>query len=101
MEIIWTPKALSSIEEISHYILLKFTEKEVQQFISDTEKTIKTISNFPKSFPTSGIKKLKFSRKAIIHPHSSLLYRIENNNAIILLLFWDNRKDPATIKLQT
>ncbi len=98
MKIIWTPKALSSIEEISNYILLKFTKKEVENFISETEKTIGTISNFPKSFPTSEMKQLKSSRKAVIHPHSTLLYRIKNKNTIILLLFWDNRKDPVTIE---
>lgn len=98
MEIIWTQKALSSIEEVSDYISLKFSEKEVENFIVSTLKTIETISNFPKSFPASGIKKLKSSRKAVIHPHSTLIY--QNKNTIILLLFWDNRKDPSTIKYQ-
>lgn len=70
-----------------------FTEKEDAVFVQNVFNTISSIQQFPKAFPKSGLKELKSTRKAVVHPHSTIFYRIEKDT-IRLLLFWDNRKDP-------
>ena len=97
MEFLWTNEAYSSFEQIKKSIRKRFTEKEVENFILEMARTLNVIANFPKSFPASGIRKLKFTRKAVIHPHSTIFYRIKNKKQITIVTFWDNRDDPKKL----
>ena len=93
MEIIWTPEARSSFDEIVDFINRKFTLKEVDHFITETLDVLDSLKNYPELFPKSILKALKSARKAVIHPHSSVFY-VVNGETITILLFWDNRRDP-------
>lgn len=93
MKVVWGDRAKKSFSEIRKYIRLKFTEKEDAVFVQNVFNTISSIQQFPKAFPKSELKELKSTRKAVVHPHSTIFYRIEKDT-IRLLLFWDNRKDP-------
>jgi len=75
MEFLWTKEAYSSLDRIKKSIRKRFTEKEVENFVVEMVRTLKAIDTFPKSFPASGIKKFKSTRKAVIHPHSTVFYR--------------------------
>jgi plasmid stabilization system protein ParE len=98
MDIIWSDRAKKSYLKIRQDICERFTEKEEAKFVEQVFETINSIQEFPKAFPKSERKKLKSTRKAVIHPHSSLFYRIENKSRVRLLLFWDNRRNPSSIK---
>jgi plasmid stabilization system protein ParE len=91
MEIVWTEKADETFDEIADWIEERFTQKEVDTFVLTTYEVLDNIEEFPKSYPMS--KTLKRVRKAVIHPHSSLYYRIRKRE-IELLFFWDNRRNP-------
>lgn len=95
MKIIWSKRAETTFENIQEYLLIHFSTKEAHQFIELVFKQIALVSKFPKAFPESDL--IKGARKATIHPHCLIIYRIENSN-IRLLLFWDNRMNPQKLK---
>lgn len=82
--------------KIREQISEKFSVTEEGNFVGEVFGTLSAISKFPKVYPES--KLFKGARKAVIHPHSTLFYRIESKNKIRLLLFWDNRKKPRKVK---
>lgn len=97
MEIIWGDRAKKSFLKIRSDIRKKFTEKEEAEFVVSVFETITTIKQFPKAYLETILKKLKSTRKAVIHPHCSLFYRLETKDRVRLLLFWDNRANPSKI----
>lgn len=102
MQIIWSARSKKTLGIIRLHIRTHFTSKEELEFINQviqtiqTIQTIQSINTFPKGFPEC--KKPKQARKAVIHPHSTLFYRIKSKKRIELLLFWDNRNNPKKIK---
>jgi plasmid stabilization system protein ParE len=98
MQIVWTEKADETFDQIVSYIGNNFTQKEIDNFVIQTYEVLSVIKSHPKLYPLSKVRKLKSARKAVIHPHSALYYRINNNSRITLLLFWDNRDNPQKIK---
>lgn len=82
--------------KIREQIREKFTVKEEGDFVGEVFATLTAIAEFPKAYPET--KLLKGARKAVIHPHSTLFYRIDSKKKIRLLLFWDNRNNPNKIK---
>ncbi len=94
MQIVWTNKSEETFDEINAYLLKKFTQKEVDDFVLKTYEVLEIIKTHPKIYPLSGIRKYRSARKAVIHPHSTLYYRISDKNTITLITFWDNRKNP-------
>jgi plasmid stabilization system protein ParE len=93
--LVWNKRAETSLEIIILYIKKHFTQKEEDVFILQVLETLTQINEFPKAFPESRL--LKGTRKAVIHPHTTLFYRIEKKN-IRLFLFWDNRTNPKKLK---
>ena len=98
MEVIWGSRAESSYFKIRERIRNRFTEKEEASFVKLVFETISTIESFPNAYPITNNKNLKGTRRAVLHPHSTLFYRIEKNDQIRLLLFWDNRDDLEKLK---
>jgi plasmid stabilization system protein ParE len=95
IELIWSKRAETSFETIAHSIRTNFSKKEEDYFVYQVYEILEVIIGYPKGFPESKV--LKGTRKAVIHPHSTLFYRIEGRKQIRLLLFWDNRKNPKKI----
>ncbi|NVK65230.1 MAG: type II toxin-antitoxin system RelE/ParE family toxin [Flavobacteriales bacterium] len=91
MEIVWTEKADETFDEIVSWIEKRFTQKEVDNFVISTYEVLDNLKELPKSYPAS--ETLKRVRKVVIHPHSSLYYRVQKKK-IELLFFWDNRRNP-------
>jgi plasmid stabilization system protein ParE len=94
--IIWNRRAETSLDKITDYIGENFSQKEEETFLVLVLETLTAIEEFPKAYPET--KTPKGARKAVIHPHSTLFYRIESKKKIRLLFFWDNRKNPKKIK---
>jgi plasmid stabilization system protein ParE len=93
MEIVWSDEADETFDEIVWYIRDKFTECEVDAFVVSVYEVLVVIQTHPKLFPVSKIRRLRSTRKAVIHPHTTLFYRIRNSKQITLITFRDNRKN--------
>jgi len=99
MEIKWSDEAEASFNEIVDDISNKWTQREVDNFIEETDKVINNISQFP--FMYAATNKRKNIRRAVIASLTSLIYRVKKRKEQIeLILFWDNRKNPKQLKIK-
>ncbi len=90
-KIIWSPKAVDTIEIVIDYLQANWTEKEIRKFVIETEHVIRLISINPNLFRASEKENIF---EAIITKHNLLLYQVNQNaKSIELLSFFDTRKD--------
>jgi len=98
MEVKWTSKAIESFTEIIEFLSNNWTQKEVDNFIENTDRVLEIIRQNPYSYIAS--KKKKNIRRGLIGKITSKFYRVkERKKEIEILLFWDNRKNPEKIKV--
>ena len=95
MNIIWTEDAKQSYYETIDFILARWTEKEVIRFADEVGHVLDLITVSPFMFRHSDKMDIRI---AIIQKKTSLFYLV-NKTEIVLLLFWDNRRNPATLKI--
>ncbi len=93
-EIIWTRQAESRLLEISEYLISEWSIKELRDFSSALKKNLDAIVLYPYSFRISSE---NANREALITTHNLLVYKVENNQ-IILLTIWDTRMNPEKRK---
>jgi plasmid stabilization system protein ParE len=93
--IIWSPNASNTYYKILEYLEQNWTMKEIKTFIERTEQVIDHIAQNPLHYPYS---KESDTYKSVFISQVSLFYRLKNNE-IELLIFWDNRQDPAKLLL--
>lgn len=93
-QISWTNAAKKSYEEVINYLEIHWSQREVNHLISRTELVLKLIVHNPGMYPeiTDAI------HRCVLTKHNSLFYKIQNNTVIILAC-WDNRKDPKQLKI--
>lgn len=94
IEIFWSDSAKKSYYEVIDYLEQNWSQQEITQFILRTEAVLKLISHNPTIYPAI---KLNIHR-CVLSKHNSLFYTIEDNT-IIILSCWDNRKVPKEFKL--
>ena len=98
MKVIWTPKALQSYFNIFNFLNEKWTKREVENFVNQTDKLIGQIAENPKMFVATA--KRKNVRKGLVNNLVSLFYKVyPRKKEIELLRFHDNRQDPKKINL--
>lgn len=93
-EIVWSEKSISTFERVIQYLNEEWTEKEVVNFILETERVIEFISEHPYIFRDTKYHGIK---EALVTPHNLLVYKIESEK-IILITFWDTRQNPKRKK---
>lgn len=91
MEIYWTDTAKETYWYILDFLSGNWGDKVVAKFISQTEKSISLIAQFPTLHEC--IADFSEVRKVVLHKNCSFLYRIANEK-IELLVFWDTRQEP-------
>ena len=91
--IVWTEKAEESFDKIIEYLSLKWSKQSAAKFVQKTFKLLTLIENNPLSFQKSEKENI---RQVLITKQTYLFYEILNNN-IHLLIFWDNRQNPANL----
>lgn len=91
----WSPTARISYNHILEYLDEKWTIKEIEAFINRTEEVVSFICNNPLLYPYS---RESDTHRCVLLKQVSLFYRIKTNY-IELLVFWDNRQDPAKLLL--
>ena len=90
----WLPEAELTYALILKYLEENWTSKEVMNFVDRTDKVIESIAERPKLYIYS---KKKGAFRAVVTKQTSLFYRIKSDE-IELLIFWDNRQDPAKLR---
>jgi plasmid stabilization system protein ParE len=93
--IVWSPKARITHYKILEYLERNWTPTEILNFIERTGQVIEHISQNPLHYPYS---KESDSYKCVFIPQVSLFYRLKQDH-IELLIFWDNRQNPAKLIL--
>lgn len=84
-EIRWTTEAQATYQKVITYLEENWTDKEVGNFITISNKIISFISENPLMFRKSNKNNV---HEALITKHNLLLYRVKPNQ-IELLTFWD------------
>ena len=92
----WTDHALMELAETFEYLEKNWTEREMRNLSNEIERTLSLISKNPELFQKSKIN--NGVRRAVIMKYNSLYYR-KNNDAIEILSFFSNRKDPKELEL--
>jgi plasmid stabilization system protein ParE len=91
LEIRWTPQAIESLDKIAKYLSENWSSVVCQKFMAKTKAQIKLLSIFPRLGKVQNAD--KDIRALLLVKQVSLFYRIENNT-IILIDFFDNRRKP-------
>ena len=92
-KIVWTTKALNTYNSIINYLEKEWTEKEVQNFISETNSLILRLTRYPEIGRPS--QKRKNTRIYLLNKHTTLTYHFSaRKTQITILLFWNQKRNP-------
>lgn len=92
MQIIWSPGAAKSFEQLISFIEAKWEKKVIENLFSELNKTLQLISLNPEIFPL--VSPSKNIRKCVIKRKTLLLYRVKTKGVIQLVVFADARQNP-------
>jgi plasmid stabilization system protein ParE len=90
ISIFWTDRALHNAISLKEYLLLRFSDKEVENFFSLLAAFETAVSAFPELYPVSSLR--QGIRWAVLSKALSVFYRIRKNNIEVLAIL-DNRCD--------
>jgi len=94
MKINWTKRAYKSYDEIIENLLERWSKKQVDEFINQTNKTIEQIQQNPYMYQQVSDKN-KHIRKGFVNRFTSMFYQVRpKKEEINILKFWDNRRNP-------
>lgn len=88
--VVWSSKAEHGFSEIINYLQLNWGEKEIKNFIKNTNSIIKKIQIFPLAFPLS--KKTKNLHRCVLSKQTSMVYLYKvRKKEIEIVSFYDIR----------
>ncbi len=90
ISIYWTDRALQNAISIKNYLVINFSTKEVENFMSLVKSFEIAVCVFPKLYPESKIR--KNVRRAVLNKVLSAFYRIHKGKIEVVALL-DNRCD--------
>ncbi|MBZ4187631.1 type II toxin-antitoxin system RelE/ParE family toxin [Niabella beijingensis] len=97
VKINWTNRAWKTYESNIKYLQDAWTQREVNNFIEQTDKLILRLSRFPQS-GRSRNKKYQNIRCAVLHKRVLLIYKYKPiKNEIDLLVFWNTWQNPKKL----
>ena len=86
----WTERSLTNAQEISEWILNKFSKKEKDNFFQLLKDFEKIVVEFPDMYPESEVNKGLY--QAVVHKNLSIYYQFEEP-VITVVAMRDNRMD--------
>ena len=92
----WSDQAMDDYENIVHYLIENWSEKEALAFITKTERVIRMICEMPKMFPGSMI--YPDARRTVLSKHNTLYYRVLESTIEIITIF-DSRQSKEKLKV--
>lgn len=90
LTVTWTPLAQETFEAIIDYLLEHWTEREVRNFVRESNRVIGQVAMMPVMFRRSAKKGV---HEAVIAPRCILIYKVKPKE-VQLLAFFDTRRDP-------
>lgn len=93
--IVWTDLAIDDFSENINYLEKEWTEKEVEKFIKKSYEILDKLSKGNFRFKPTAYKNVF---QIVIVKQITLFYKMEDN-AILLLRFWNNYKNPSNFKI--
>lgn len=93
LKIVWTKRAHAGFSEIVEYLEFNFSEKEVRNFIHQSNEFFELLSHFPEILERSSGQKDFF--RGPMNKHTILTYRVNSGkNQIELINIRASRKKP-------
>jgi len=89
-EIVWSDKANDDLARIYDFILLKWSLREAERFLTLVEDFEGTVSKYPETFKKS--RSYPNVRLGFVHRNTTAVSAVRRDYVIILALF-DNRED--------
>jgi plasmid stabilization system protein ParE len=89
----WSAEAENTFADIIAHLEINWSEKEIRKFIRETKDVLKQIAAFPLMYEAS--RSRPHVRKGFVTKQCSLFYEVKQDY-IVLLYFWDNRREPQT-----
>lgn len=93
LKLIWSPYARLTYLEILEYLKANWSLNVVEAFVERTNEVLDHITRRPLLYPYFDAVN---AYRSVITKQVSLFYRVTGDKAE-LLLFWDNRQDPAKL----
>lgn len=93
----WTAEAQITFDSNINYLQESWSEREVRNFVHQTQRIISIIEKEPLRFRPSA--KSNDIRRAPVNRYITLYYKVYNGKKeIILLTFWHNKQQPGKLK---
>ena len=93
LEVFWSDRASRDFKNIISYLKIKWSEKEINNFISKLNQAVYLISSRPHLFAlTSQRGNL---RRCVLTKQTTIYYQ-EHNGKIYIISLYDNRRDPLS-----
>jgi hypothetical protein len=93
----WSDEAIETFDKNIQFLQEHWTDREIMKFIKITNEKIRNIKMNPKIYKRS--EKHQMIRKCGINKNVSLFFKyFPNKNEVILLSFWNNRRNPKDVK---
>jgi plasmid stabilization system protein ParE len=90
MRIIWSDEAIKDFEQNLDYLFANWNERVANDFVIETEQTLKIILTMPNAFRKNVVENVHL---ATITKHITLIYQI-SNDSIELINFFNNFQKP-------
>lgn len=95
--ILWSDNAKKSFDDNIAYLLEDWTDKEISNFIDKTDTAIENLRYHPYiGKPVNGHSAY---RSILVVPQISLIYRVINDDEILLITFFNNFQDPYKLEV--
>lgn len=95
-KIIWTNEAESDYSANIDYLLKEWTISEAEEFINKAEKLLHNLKIGKIKCKISQFSEI---RECVVCKQITLFYRLNENNNIELLKFWNNHQDKKRLSL--
>ncbi|WP_194778570.1 type II toxin-antitoxin system RelE/ParE family toxin [Pararhodonellum marinum] len=93
LEIVWTKRAQQGFDNIIQYLLTHFTEKEIREFVRQSNEFFQLLAKYPELLEET--KHQKNLRRGPINKHTILTYRIKpRKNQIELINIRSSKQKP-------
>lgn len=99
VKVIWTHEADETFTRNIIYLQKEWSEKEIRNFVQQTQRVIDRIATYPESYPT-GVKSKNY-RRARLNKYIVLFYKYHKaSNKLVLLTFWNTKQDITKAKFK-
>jgi plasmid stabilization system protein ParE len=95
-KILWSDRAVIDLQNILNYLLNKWTEKEVRNFVKKLDNRLELIAVNPRLFPNTN-KRKNVRRSVLIR--QTVIYYETSNNAIKIVTLFDPRQNPKKLRV--